>query len=54
MDGATAPLKEKLNRLLIEAARLSDALGRAESTITGVPNYSVIEARARTGTATQS
>ena len=44
MDGATAVLKEKLNRLLIEAAQVSVALDRADGTITGVPHYSVIEA----------
>ena len=46
MDGATAVLKEKLNRLLIEAAQVSVALDRADGTITGVPHYSAIEARA--------
>ena len=46
MDGATAALKEKLNRLLKEAAQVSVALDRADGTITGVPHYSVIEARA--------
>jgi hypothetical protein len=46
MDEATAALKEKLNRLLKEAAHVSVALDRADSTITGVPHYSVIEARA--------
>ena len=34
MDGATAVLKEKLNRLLIEAAQVSVALDRADGTIT--------------------
>ena len=47
MDGATAALKEKLNRLLKEAAQVSVDLDRADGTITGVPHYSVIEARAR-------
>ena len=46
MDGATAALKEKLNRLLKEAAQVSVDLDRADGTITGVPHYSVIEARA--------
>jgi hypothetical protein len=46
MDGATAALKEKLDRLLKEAAQVSVALDRADGTITGVPHYSVIEARA--------
>ena len=55
MDGATAVLKEKLNRLLIEAAQVSVALDRADGTITGVPHYSVIEAQgSRTRTAAQS
>ena len=38
--------KEKLNRLLKEAAQVSVDLDRADGTITGVPHYSVIEARA--------
>lgn len=46
MDGATTTLKEKLARLLREAAEVSVALDRAEGTIVGVPHYSVIEARA--------
>jgi hypothetical protein len=46
MDGATSTLKEKLERLLREAAEVSVALDRAEGTIVGVPHYSVIEARA--------
>jgi hypothetical protein len=46
MDEATAALKEKLNRLLKEAAHVSVALDRADGTITGVPHYSAIEARA--------
>jgi hypothetical protein len=46
MDGATAALKEKLNRLLKEAAQVSVALDRSDGTIAGVPHYSAIEARA--------
>jgi hypothetical protein len=46
MDGPTAVLKEKFDRLLKEAAEVSVALDRADGTITGVPHYSVIEARA--------
>ena len=46
MDGTTSTLKEKLDRLLREAAEVSVALDRAEGTIVGVPHYSVIEARA--------
>jgi hypothetical protein len=45
MDGAITTLKEKLNQLLTEAAQISVALDRADGTITGVPHYSVIEAR---------
>jgi uncharacterized protein with PIN domain len=46
MDGATAALKEKLDRLLKEAAQVSVALDRADGKFAGVPHYSVIEARA--------
>ena len=46
MDGTTTPLKEKLDRLLHEAAEVSVALDRVEGTIVGIPHYSVIEARA--------
>ncbi len=46
MDRATAALKEKLDRLLEEAAEVSVALDRADGTISGVPHYSMIEARA--------
>jgi imidazoleglycerol phosphate dehydratase HisB len=46
MEGATAALKAKLDRLLQEAAEVSVALDRAGGTITGVPHYSLIEARA--------
>jgi uncharacterized protein with PIN domain len=46
MDGAMAVLKERLNQLLKEAAQVSVALDRSDGTITGVPHYSVIEARA--------
>ena len=46
MDGTTAALKEKLNRLLKEAAQVSVALDRADGSITGVPHYSAIEGRA--------
>ena len=42
MDGPTAVLKEKFDRLLKEAAEVSVALDRADGTITGVPHYSVI------------
>ena len=54
MDGATAVLKEKLNLLLIEAAQVSVALDRADGTITGVPHYSVIEARLTNSYSSQS
>jgi hypothetical protein len=46
MDGATSTLKEKLQRLLWEAAEVSVALDRAEGAVQGAPHYSVIEARA--------
>jgi len=46
MDGATSLLKEKLQRLLREAAEVSVALDQAEGIIVGVPHYSAIEARA--------
>jgi hypothetical protein len=46
MDGTTTKLKEKLDRLLLEAAEVSVALGRVEGTIVGVPHYSAIEGRA--------
>ena len=46
MDGATAALKEKLDRLLREAAQVSAALDRADGTVRGVPHYSLIEAQA--------
>jgi hypothetical protein len=46
MDVAMAAMKEKLNRLLKEAAQVSVALDRADGTITGIPHYSMIEARA--------
>jgi hypothetical protein len=46
MDGAMAAMREKLNRLLKEAAQVSVALDRTDGTITGVPHYSRIEARA--------
>ena len=46
MDDATASLKKKLDQLLLEAAKVSVALDRADGTIEGVPHYSVIEGRA--------
>jgi uncharacterized protein with PIN domain len=46
MDRTTATLKEKLDRLLLEAAEVSVALDRGDGLIVGVPHYSVIEARA--------
>ena len=46
MDGATAALKDKLNRLLKEAAQISVDLDRADGPISRLPHYSVIEARA--------
>lgn len=46
MDGATKTVKEKLDRLVKEAAVVSVALDRANGTIEGVPHYSKIESRA--------
>ena len=46
MDGATAALKKKLDRLPKEAAEILVALDRGDGTISGVPHYSLIEARA--------
>jgi hypothetical protein len=46
MDRATTALKEKLNRLLEEAAEVSVALDRADGTVRVLPHYSVIEGRA--------
>lgn len=46
MDGTVIKLKEKLDQLLRQAAKVSVALDRVEGTIVGVPHYSVIEARA--------
>lgn len=39
-------LKERLQRLLCEAAMVEVELSRADGTIKGVPHYSVIEGRA--------
>ena len=41
MDGTAAALKDKLDQLLREAARVSVALDHAEGTIVGLPHYSV-------------
>jgi hypothetical protein len=46
MDDRQASLKEKLSRLLMEAAEVEVELSRAEGVIVGVPHYSVIESRA--------
>ena len=46
MDGPAAALRQKLDELLQEAARVAVALDRADGTVVGVPHYSVIEARA--------
>ncbi len=45
-DAKTAPLMERLERLLQEAAEVEVELSRAEGAIRGVPHYSVIEGRA--------
>ena len=42
----TEELKERLERLLREAAEVEVELSRVDSTIQGIPHYSVIEARA--------
>ena len=42
----TANLKERLERLLHEAAEVEVELSRADGTIKGVPHYSLIEGRA--------
>jgi len=42
----TANLKERLERLLREAAEVETELSRADGTIRGVPHYSLIEGRA--------
>jgi hypothetical protein len=42
----TSQLKERLERLLREAAEVEVELSRADGTIRGVPHYSVIEGRA--------
>jgi hypothetical protein len=46
MDGTATALKEKLDQLLHEAAKVSVALDRVDGTIVGIPHYSVIESRA--------
>jgi uncharacterized protein with PIN domain len=46
MDGTSTALKEKLDQLLHEAAKVSVTLDRVDGTIVGVPHYSVIESRA--------
>ena len=46
MDKSASALKEKLARLLKEAADTAVELDRADGTVKDVPHYSVIEARA--------
>jgi len=46
MDDRVRLLKEKVDRLLKETAEASVELDRTDGTISGVPHYSVIEARA--------
>lgn len=46
MDDRQSRLKEKLAKLLAEAAEVEVELSRAEGAIVGVPHYSVIESRA--------
>lgn len=45
-DRRTADLKERLERLLREAAEVEVELSRADGTIKGIPHYSRIEGRA--------
>jgi DNA-directed RNA polymerase subunit RPC12/RpoP len=45
-EKGTANLKERLERLLREAAEVEVELSRADGTIKGVPHYSQIEGRA--------
>jgi len=42
----TIQLRERLERLLREAAEVEVELSRADGTIQGIPHYSVIEGRA--------
>jgi hypothetical protein len=46
MDERERALKEKLERLIKEAAEVSVELNRGNGTLEGVPHYSLIEARA--------
>lgn len=46
MDDRDRVLKEKLQRLLVEAAEVSVELDRGNGPLQGVPHYSVIELRA--------
>jgi hypothetical protein len=46
MEGREVVLREKLHRLMREAAETAVELDRANGTVTGVPHYSVIELRA--------
>lgn len=45
-ESRTAHLKERLERLLREAAEVETELSRADGAIRGVPHYSLIEGRA--------
>ena len=46
MDDHRLAMREKLERLLKEAAEVEVELSRAEGAIVGIPHYSVIESRA--------
>jgi hypothetical protein len=46
MDDRQAALREKLERLLAEAAEVEVELSRTSGAIVGIPHYSVIEGRA--------
>ena len=46
MEDRSGALREKLERLLKEAAEVEVELSRVEGAIVGIPHYSVIESRA--------
>jgi hypothetical protein len=46
MDQRTSRLKEKLDRLMHEAAATAVELSRADGTVRGIPHYSVFELHA--------
>ena len=46
MEDRSGALREKLERLLKEAAEVEVELSQAEGAVVGIPHYSVIESRA--------